>query len=230
MDNTENTGKNEKPKISPAVKVSLGLTLLSFLCVINKSHAEGLFVLAVIGILPLSMILSAAGLVHIKRSTGRFKGTPLVIGTIVFQLALWIPSFHFVYTESVVFRITCNCHMIYLRKAVKNYAEQNEGKYPPPEKWCDLLYENTEGAEKIFCRTPGGSKEGALCHYALNPQCRQDSPEGTVLFFEIKGGWNEFGGSDLITSENNYKRGWRVIMNGGRVEFIEPHELNKLLW
>lgn len=230
MNTAENTRENVKPKISLAVKISLGLTFLSFLCVINIKHAEGLFILAMICFLPLSMILSLAGLVQIKRSAGRFKGMPLVIGTIVFQLAMWIPSFHFVYTEFVVSRITCNCHMIYLRKAMKGYAEENEGKYPPPDKWCDLLYENTEGAEKIFCKTPGGSQGGALCHYAFNPRCKQDSPEGTVLFFEVKGGWNESGGSDLLTSENNYKRGWRVITNGGRVEFIEPHELDKLQW
>ena len=73
------------------------------------------------------------------------------------------------------------------------------------------------------------SKKGR-CHYAMNPNCEPKSPSDMVLLFETKGGWNQFGGSELLTTENHGGKGCNVLFNDGHVEFVRPERLGELKW
>ena len=67
--------------------------------------------------------------------------------------------------------------------------------------------------------------------YAMNPKCRLDSPPDTVLLFETKPGWNQYGGPELFTFENHDPKGGLVLLNGGDVKFIRTEgELRQLRW
>jgi hypothetical protein len=93
-------------------------------------------------------------------------------------------------------------HLLFgIGAAMAMYAEENNGQYPQADKWCDLLFEYLENREVFIC--PAALKKGdkSPCHYAMNPQCKPDSPPDTVLVFETKGGWNQHGGVELATTE-----------------------------
>ncbi len=97
-----------------------------------------------------------------------------------------------------------------------------EEVYPPANEWCDAIRVRE-------CACPGAGK--GRCHYAMNPNCRPDSPGDMVLLFETKAGWNQHGGRGLFTFENHDPRGGCVLRNDGTVKFIRTeHELQQLRW
>jgi hypothetical protein len=120
---------------------------------------------------------------------------------------------------------------------------QTEKAYPPPDKWCDVIvgeYRSNGLSKKEYMkhfRCPGAGE--GKCHYAMNPDCKPDSPPDTVLFFEAKAGWNRYGGPELFTFDNHEPRGGCVLLNEGNmhsvskptVRFIRTQEeLQQLRW
>ena len=68
------------------------------------------------------------------------------------------------------------------------------------------------------------------CHYAINPNCKQSSPKDIVLLFETKGGWNQYGGPEILTFENHEGKGCNVLFNDGHTEFVTPELIGELKW
>jgi hypothetical protein len=70
-------------------------------------------------------------------------------------------------------------------------------------------------------------------HFAFNPNAEPNSPGDVVLLFSTKGGWNQFGGPEIFSSDN-YKEigcvGGYVLFNNGDVRFVKPSEVSKLNW
>ncbi len=94
--------------------------------------------------------------------------------------------------------------------------------YPPASEWCDAL-----GLTACVCPAAGKG----LCHYAMNADCRPDSPADTVLLFETKAGWNQHGGPELFTFDNHDPKGGLVLLHDGTVTFIHTkQELRQLRW
>jgi hypothetical protein len=109
--------------------------------------------------------------------------------------------------------------------------------YPPSAEWCDSIIKRYELGgynksvsdfkEALICPSAGEGK----CHYAMNPNCRPDSPKDMVLLFETKDGWNQNGGPELFTFDNHDPKGGCVLFNDGSVKFIRTEEeLNNLKW
>ena len=71
-------------------------------------------------------------------------------------------------------------------------------------------------------------KRKGRCHYAMNPNCYPNSPSDTVLLFETKDGWNQFGGKEILTKENHYGDGCNVLFNDGHCLF--ESNIEKLSW
>ncbi|MHC4462891.1 MAG: DUF4190 domain-containing protein [Planctomycetota bacterium] len=42
--------------------------------------------------------------------------------------------------------------------------------------------------------------------------------------------WNQFGGPEILTTENHEGKGCNVLFNDGRVEFIKPEQIGELKW
>jgi hypothetical protein len=103
--------------------------------------------------------------------------------------------------------------------------------YPRPTEWDDTIvrvYGYSEMALRPF-KCPGA--EGDKCHYAMNPNCKSDSPADMVLLFETKASWNQHGGPELFTFDNHDPRGGLVLLNDGTVKFIRTEEeLKQLRW
>ena len=108
--------------------------------------------------------------------------------------------------------------------------------YPIPAQWCDIAIRNMIGNNEISemqtselfkCPCAGEGK----CHYAMNPNCKMDSPPDMVLLFETMAGWNQHGGPELFTFDNHEPKGGCVLLNDGTVKFIRTEEeLNALRW
>ncbi|MHC4546679.1 MAG: hypothetical protein ACYTDW_18960 [Planctomycetota bacterium] len=107
------------------------------------------------------------------------------------------------------------------------YSADYDGQYPTPERWCDLIGEEFDlDSQQFVCP----SAEEGRCHYAINPNCEPNSPGNLVLLFETKGGWNQFGGPEILTTENHQGYGCNILFNNGHVKFMWPDELSELKW
>jgi len=124
-------------------------------------------------------------------------------------------------------RIRCRENLICLGKLMLIYACDYHDKYPTPDKWCDLLLQHTDVADKEF-QCPGNRKE--KCSYAINPNVSPMSNPRMVVLFETKGGWNRFGGPEIMSFENHKGKGCNILFNDLSVKFIYRHELGDLNW
>ena len=198
-------------------------------------------ILAILGIftfcltaLP-AIIFGIIALVKIQKSNGLLKGRGLAITgiilppiTVILLMALLIPAFR--YTRPVVYRMVCAENMSALGKAMAIYANDNKDKYPASSQWCDLLSTQTDICPKMFQCKGGGQ---GRCHYAMNKNIEKlgpNSPLDMVLLFETKGGWNQAGGRELLTTENHPGQGCNVLFIDGYVEFVKSEKIPHLRW
>jgi prepilin-type processing-associated H-X9-DG protein len=123
--------------------------------------------------------------------------------------------------------MTCGKNLFNLGRTMRVYASDFDGKFHCPKEWCDLLVKYGELTEKSF-KCPLNKKK--RCSYAMNPNCEPNSLGDVVLLFETKGGWNQFGGPELLTFENHEGKGCNVLFVDGHVFFIHGVMLEKLKW
>ncbi|MDI6448836.1 hypothetical protein [Anaerobaca lacustris] len=70
-----------------------------------------------------------------------------------------------------------------------------------------------------------------ISDYAMNPNCRGDSPKDMVFLFESRPGWNQHGGPELFAFDHHDPKGGCVLLNDGTVRFIRTErELHALRW
>ena len=136
-------------------------------------------------------------------------------------------------------------HRLHLYHKAKQMRYTNEGiikvvepippEYPAPDQWCDRLVKAYVplGGNKAYIigvhKCPGAGV--GRNHYAMNPNCKPDSPPDMVLLFETKAGWNQHGGPELFTFDNHDPKGGCVLLNDGTVKFIRTkQELQQLRW
>ena len=145
-------------------------------------------------------------------------------------------------------RISCvgNLRDLWYRLHLNNRAEnrgflvsteRSQKGYPDSAAWCDVMidaYRANIGKSRqqlmmkpYKCPAAGEGKS----HYAMNPNCKSDSPPETVLLFETKAGWNQHGGPELFSFDNHDPKGGCVLLNDGTVKFIRTkEELQQLRW
>jgi prepilin-type processing-associated H-X9-DG protein len=114
-----------------------------------------------------------------------------------------------------------------LGRAILLYIEENNEKWPLSNKWCDLLLQSGYATKKDLIFRGRGKERG---YYAINPDCGPNSPPDTVLLFEAKGGWNQFGGPEILTTENHKGEGCNILFIDLHVYFVKTEELEDLNW
>ncbi len=123
-------------------------------------------------------------------------------------------------------RSICEANLVGLGKAMIIYACCSDDKYPTADEWCDLLVEHIKVPEKYFvCPSAGEGR----CHYAMNPNAKLESADMVVLS-ETKGGWNQFGGPEILTFENHKGMGCNICFNSFQAEFVKPEQFGQLRW
>ncbi|MHC4215036.1 MAG: hypothetical protein ACYSWP_16880 [Planctomycetota bacterium] len=129
-------------------------------------------------------------------------------------------------------RIVCATNLSGLGKAMHVYSQDsNDKNFPTPDNWCDLLVKYDYVSEKQFiCIKSKKSGNTKRSHFAMNPNCKPDSPPDIVLLFETKGGWNQFGQAELLTTQNHEETGCNIFFNDKSVRFVTKEELSELKW
>jgi len=163
-------------------------------------------------------------------------------------------------TRRFKLRFACGRNISRLYKSIPPYSKKFRS-YQDPKRWCDAFVQYWQNLYKIIggvrmryhddlwisetLTCPGADEHilnepnspnnfGSLsleCHYARNPDCKADSPEDVVLFFETKAGWNQHGGPELFTFDHHDPKGGCVLLNDGTVKFIRTkEEIQQLRW
>ena len=122
------------------------------------------------------------------------------------------------------------------RKRLGDLIGESQIVSPPMvDEWCDAMeraYSSTGIYDESVTKPHicPGAEEGRN-HYAINPNCKPDSPPDMVLLFETKAGWNQHGGPEIFTFDNHDPKGGCVLLNDGTVKFIRTEEeLQQLRW
>ena len=188
--------------------------------------------------LVVASILGFFGILSIICSRSRLIGLSICLSIFlvgVFLGYLYLGSRLKYGQHSHIWVVMCKSNLDQLGVHIQIYSDEFDGRYPIPEQWCDLLEKNSEDEtewfrKKLSCIAAVRGGDKASCHYAMNPNCQPNSPNDMVLLFETKGGWNQSGGAELLTTENHKDKGCNILFNDGRVEFIKPEEIGQLNW
>lgn len=240
MDQTDEITQAQKPKIcklavaSPLVVIfgySAGGALACGFKHIDILSSLGLFLLIVLPVA--GLVLGIIADRRIYKSEGMLKGRVFSIsGTglgLIFILISIIPTTPPSRRE-MAYRVACGMNLSGLGRAILVY-DCDYDRYPTPNIWCDLLVKYADVDEENFvCRGALETGDKGPCHYALNPNCSSNSPNDVVLLFETKGGWNQFGGPELLTAENHGGKGCVILFNDAHVDFIRTERLGELNW
>jgi len=124
-------------------------------------------------------------------------------------------------------RVTaCRRNLSRLGDAMTSYCQRHDGKYPTPEKWCDLLFLEPGKLPAVTFLCP--NRMEGRCHYAMNPLADPRGAPDVVLLFESKGGWNQAGGPELLTTKHHGV--CNVLLVDGTVATVGPDEIHSLKW
>ena len=251
MSKTDNNTQEQKLKISKLAAVSPLLSILGFCFFVLILYWEdtylkyfytppffyyeygylisGLIIIAgiLVGVLAIKKVCNKGGILK-----GRGFATAGAVMGVVF-LVFWISQFSR-FNFSTQKRCAANLRAIGVTMLL--YVSDYDAQYPTADKWCDLLVEyiNKEHIKKHIRITernfkcPANRKE--RCSYAINPNVSPRSNPRLVLLFETKGGWNKFGGPELLSTENHKGKGCNILFNDGTVRFVKPEELGALKW
>jgi len=167
-------------------------------------------------------LISFEGLTSLKKLTPQIQAIDLRMRCAVNLKNLWYRLHYYTFQEA-------------LRK--NDPFIRSKTPYPIPSEWCDdmpRLYPTMGesgtshwGTKPYICPSASKSKN----HYAMNPNCKPNSPSDMVLLFETKAGWNQHGGLELFTFDNHDPKGGCVLLNDCTVKFIRTREeLLQLRW
>lgn len=220
------------------VLLAIELNLLQPNLVSPFSIGEKLSVTAIFLSAPVGLTLGIMGLVRIRKSEGLLKGLGFAIAGVIVSGAMTVFLSSCLIASmrpprNIVFKMTCGTNLSGLGRAMLIYANDFGDEFPTPDKWCDLLIEYAEMTPKHFVCPTSRAKEGQSS-YAMNENVVGKKvsafPPDVVLLFESKPGWNQFGGLELLTTENHKGKGCNVLFVDYHVEFVKTEQLGKLKW
>jgi hypothetical protein len=123
----------------------------------------------------------------------------------------------------------CEMRLKDIGRVLGLYSNDSDGKYPTPDKWCDLLSAYAD-QNRISTVLNFWRAREVECWYAINPHAKPDSPADTVLLFDIEKGWNRAGGPELFSTVHHRRKGINVLFNNGTVKFVPTNDLTALKW
>jgi hypothetical protein len=115
--------------------------------------------------------------------------------------------------------------------AARMYSNDNKDKFPPADKWCDVLLAYA-GSDKVY-KAKNDASPGR-CSFAYNAKLSgmdeaRISPQ-TVLFFEAESGWNVSGGLELLLSQPRQPGTYVIGFADGSVQQIPVARVRTLRW
>lgn len=239
MDQTGEIKQRQKPKtcklaVASPLVIILGL-VTGLVFIGQRGIIEDLGIVFIFGSPLVGLILAIISIWEIRRSKGALKGYFFsILGVCLAVIITLIIKHPTTRHRKPSIHAYCLTNLSGLGKAMFLYCNEY-GNYPAKDTWCDLLIKYEDVDEKtLVCRNAFKTGDKGPCHYALNPNCSPNSPNDVVLLFETKGGWNQYGGSELLTLENHdtkdYGKWCYILFNNGRVEPVKAEQLGELNW
>ena len=258
MKKAEDNTQGQKARTSKLAVASAVISLVLcigcvwFILASQGAHSETLypflfvFPLATSLLGPLAFLLGLWSLIKIKKSRGLLKGYIFGCAALLVSVVSWHYAMVAVGETKPEAKITlCQYNMMNFAEALRSYSNDYGGKYPTPDKWCDLLTEYKEWPEDLL-RCPTGKGMRVVGGYALNPNATPTSASDVVLVFETNCDWercwNRFGGAEILTFDNHrrptllpregnfFVECCNILFNDGSLELIYPEQLGDLNW
>lgn len=236
MSKNQNNNKNKK-NITVA-QIAFASSLIAILCMYALFKSPIQPAVGAFGFWMLSsmtaFILGLLSLLSKRKQTSKADKAlaifSIVVPAIMIIIVLFLPRVHADHAPG--FRIVCATNLKGLGVAMHIYSQEyKDKKYPTPDNWCDLLVKYADvGKKQFMCKRAKQSGNTKRSPYAINPNCEPNSPNDVVLLFEAKGGWNQYGGPELLNFEHHKGEGCNVLFNDGSVRFIKPKGVNGLNW
>lgn len=227
MSQTDSNSQGQKARTSGVAVASMILAGLSFFPGFFLPPIGVIFAIA-------ALICGIVALIQIRRSRGSLEGVGLAasgIATAVCCLVLIVFLVNLIfYVNRAKRRMICESRLTYLGEAIRMYSNEFDGKYPSADKWCDLLHNRQTRSYSFQCPSAEYAGRWSQSHYAMNPHCEPNSLADTVLLFETNGGWNQFGGPEILTTENHNGKGCNILFNDGSVKFVRTDQLGESKW
>lgn len=196
--------------------------------------AKTAFVLGIVSILtcgflsPVAIVFGVVALFLIIGSRGRLKGMLSATLGIVFAVTPFVSTYSLrLLSKPQTLRDYCWSNLNSLKREISTYRDRFDGQYPTANQWCDLLVQYAyTNKEEFICSSAGEGR----CHYAINPNVEPNSSPNIVLLFDTKGGWNQYGGPELLAPENHRGKGCNILFNSGSIKFVRKKEFPMLKW
>lgn len=187
------------------------------------------------------------GFICIKSERNILKGTTKAVVGIICGLSCLFTICPRVFVGDIkniqknITQFRCMRNVGVIQQAMIIYAADFDNKYPPKDKWCDLLIEHARVSKKDFICL-GSKAKNRQSSYAINENAitlktpitlgvaGPNTPPDIVLLFESKPGWNQYGGPELLTFQNHNGRGCYIVFSDGHIEFVSSKEANNLKW
>ena len=168
-----------------------------------------------------------------ERSNGKCRLLLLIsviIAAVILILFAYIQSQR---PRSIVLDLPCTSNLRQLGGAIAIYAHGNEGQFPTPEKWCDLLISDGNVPADTFICPHSKAKKGQSS-YAFNKNLvgidfDTVGPD-TIVLFETKPGWNQIAGPNSWNTANHGGKGCNVLYRNGEGSFERAPKGKGLKW
>jgi len=210
-----------RPGISRMAVASLVLGILGF-CTAGITAVIGL----ALGLIALS---------GIRRSQGRVAGRGLAIGGICvsgFFLLAWsailIPAA--IRAKQKAQTDQCVSHVKQVAMAVRLFAEDNNGLYPPAANWCDAVVTNLPSPKILQCPAQPSRRSGYAFNRKVAGRTLSAVAPDTVMLFESSGAWNGTGGQAELLSRSRHGHIFVIGFADGSVRMMSQDELAALRW
>jgi hypothetical protein len=185
------------------------------------------------------LVLGIIALVKISNSRGALRGGGIALAGVIvsgifmilipFFAAMMLPALAAAKQKAQA--INCVNNEKQLALAVRIYAGDHDGQFPPATTWCDAIRTDV-GVEKVFKCAAAHST--GRCDYAFNAKLgslnETNVAPNTVMIFESDGDWNRNGGFEQMIDQPRHARVFVVAFADGSVQQLRESQMGALRW
>lgn len=185
----------------------------------------------------LGVVFGLLAILQIHRSRGGVRGFPLAFAGLLLSAAMLaaIPLFlSFVFPmirglNEVGRSEECQVRLRKIGMAMALYAESNEGRLPPGDRWSDAIKPMVQGTFAYRC--PSLAEPCGYAYHSIltfQPLNRISGPRRVPLVFDSQGGWNRSGGLEMLDARHRDQA--NILFLDYSVRLLSSSEAGKYRW
>jgi len=156
-----------------------------------------------------------------------------ILSIVVLCISLWLLFTVFMHRRitSASYEMLCGSQMHNLGTSMLAYINENDGRFPSADNWCNLLLEHTKAtADDFVCPASFWPSFSYGFNKNLDGLRIGEVPPETVVLFEIEGGRNISGGPELLVDDRHYGNLTNVLFADFHVAFVKKERVKDLKW